>query len=191
MTRSTPAVDPTLGRAPPLPSTAAGGDAADPSASVMFSPAFALDGGRNIAFELSAGVSNNWLYAVIDLINDDTGGVVSFDTSIEYYAGTDSDGAWREGETTAREVIGPVPAGNYLLRVEGQHGGTGGVELTVVVRQGVFRARWFLLCLGVLAAGFAIAGLHASSVHRRRWRNSNLGAARASPSGGDDDDDDD
>ena len=187
-TRTAPAVDPTLGRAPPLPSTAAdpagGGDAADPNASAMFSSKFTLDGGRNVAFELSAGVSNNWLYAVIDLINDDTGDVVSFDKSIEYYAGNDADdGAWSEGTTTASEVLGPVPPGNYLLRVEGQHGGAGAVELTVVVRQGVFRAMWFVLCLGVLVVVFGIAGLRASGVHRRRWRNSNL---RATGGGGDD-----
>jgi len=195
--KSSSAIDPTLGVVPPLPSSAAdpaaGGDAADPNATVKFSSKFALDGGRNIAFELTAGVVNNWAYAVVDLINDDTGSVVSFDKSIEYYSGYDADGGWTEGSATASEVIGPVQAGSYLLRIEAQHGGVGGVELTVVVRQGVFRWTWFWLCFGVLALPFGIVGLHAASFRRRRWSTSNAGRSSTGPAAdrdsGDDDDD--
>lgn len=175
-------------------SAAGSGDPAEPGSGVQFSDAFALEGGRNVKFDLAANVRNNWLYTVVDLVNDETGNVVSFDTSIEYYDGVDSDGSWAEGSTHASEIIAPVERGNYVLRIEGQHGGTGTVDVAVVVRQGVFRWPWFWLAFGVLTVPFAIVALHAHAFHRRRWSNSNVGSRRAaaladhSDSGGSDDD---
>jgi hypothetical protein len=173
------------------------GSASDATGSVMFSPIFALEAGRNIAFELRAPVANNWMYAVIDLVNDDTGSVVSIEKSIEYYSGYD-DGAWSEGSTHETEVIGPVAAGNYVLRVEAQHGGTAPIALSVAVHQGVFRWSWFGLGLIVLMVPFAFAGWRAHSFNRQRWSNSSLRGAPPprddvsnEPNEGDDDDDDD
>lgn len=168
----------------------ASGDAAaaEPAGTVAFSDKFTLDGGRNVAFELSADVTNNWVYAALDLVNEDTGGVVSFDKSIEYYAGYDGGESWSEGARTAGEVIGPVEPGSYVLRVEAQHGGLGNVDLGVVVRQGVFRWLWFWVGLGVLAVPFAIVGLGAIGFRKRRWQNSSL--VKTATGGNDDDDDD-
>lgn len=176
-------VDPTLGVVPssdPATGPATGSDeaAAEPPGAVMFSNKFQLDGGRNIAFDLRAAVSNNWMYAALDLVNDDTGGVVSFDANIEYYSGYDSDGSWSEGSTTASQVIGPVEPGTYLLRVEAQHGGAGDLGLGVAIHQGVFRWLWFLVGLGVLAIPFGLVGINAAAFRRKRWENSNLGELR-------------
>ena len=186
-----PAFDPLAGL-PKLPidptsAPAAEGDAApaEPGNTVMFSDKFQLEGGRNVAFELSANVSNNWVYGAFDLVNDDTGGVVSFVKSIEYYSGYDGGESWDEGSRSATEVIGPVEPGTYVLRVEAQHGGLGSVELGVVVRQGVFRWLWFWIGLGALAVPFMIVGLGAIGFRKRRWSNSNLGGNQSS---GDDDD---
>jgi hypothetical protein len=142
-----------------------------------------------VRFDLSANVNDNWAYAALDLVNDQTGAVVSFDKSIEYYSGFDSDGSWSEGSRTADEVIGPVERGTYLLRVEAQHGGAGDVDLNITVRQGVFRWIWFWIALGVLAVPFGLVALHAFSFRKRRWQNSNLVAHPSFTSGGDDDDD--
>jgi hypothetical protein len=178
--------------------SAAGGAAAEATGTVLFSPKFQLDGGHNVAFALSSNVRNSWVYAALDLVNDDTGAVVSFEKSIEYYSGYDDGESWSEGSTTADEVIGPVAAGSYVLRVEAQNGGLGDIDLGVVIRQGVFRAFWFWLFLGILAIPFTIAGFHALAFRRRRWENSNAQAGvRAAPgrpdsdsdSDGDDDDD--
>jgi hypothetical protein len=188
-----PAFDPLAGlpRLPPDPSTSPPAPAepdappAEPGNTVMFSDKFQLEAGRNVAFELSANVTNNWVYAALDLVNDDTGSVVSVDKSIEYYAGSDGGDSWSEGSRSAQEVIGPVEAGTYVLRVEAQHGGLGNVDLGVVVRQGVFRWLWFWIGLGVLAVPFTIVGLGAVAFRKRRWQNSNVG--RTSSSGDDDD----
>jgi hypothetical protein len=163
---------------------------AEPAGTVAFSEPFQLDGGRNIRFELSADITNSWVYAALDLVNEDTGALVSVDTTIEYYAGSDGGEYWTEGSRTVDRVIGPVDAGRYVLRVEAQHGGPGGVDLAVVVRQGVFRGLWFVSFLGILTVPFLIVGIHALAFRKRRWENSNIGA-RASAShhnAGDDDD---
>ena len=163
------------------PSPLPGGDLAGAEAqgAVMFSDRFQLDGGRNVAFELSAGVDNNWLYAAVDLVEEATGKVVSFDASIEYYSGYDGGESWSEGSRTADQVIAPVDRGSYVLRVEAQHGGTGDVDLGVVVRQGVFRWLWFWIGLGVLGVPFTLVGFHAARFRARRWENSNVARSGA------------
>ena len=147
---------------------------ADPAASVMFSPPFALDAGQNIRVDLSANVNNNWVYVVVDLINDETGAVVSFDKAIEHYSGSDDEGAWSEGSQSDDVVLGPVSAGAYVLRIEGQHGGTNDVTLDVVVRQGVFRWPWFGLGFAAIALPFLVVSWRWSAFRKERWSNSNL-----------------
>jgi hypothetical protein len=140
----------------------------------MFSQPFHLDGGRNVQFQLTSNVTNDWVYAALDLVNQDTGGVVSFDKSLEYYAGYDDGESWSEGSRSESEVLGPVDAGNYLLRVEAQHGGTGDVALNVRIRQGVFRATWFWLSFVALMLPFLGVAAHAAAFRKRRWENSNI-----------------
>jgi uncharacterized protein DUF4178 len=167
--------------------TAADGTATEATGTVLFSQPFQLSSGRNIAFDLTASVNNNWVYAALDLVNEETGSVVSFDSNVEYYVGVDDGESWNEGSTHTREVIGPVEHGTYLLRVEGQHGGLGDVDLTVTVRQGVFRWVWFWIFFGALGTLFMIVGLHAARFRGRRWQNSNV-RPRPAPGQGDDDD---
>jgi hypothetical protein len=186
--RPAPSFDPLAG----LPSSSAtssspDGAAAPAEAAVAFSDRFRLEGGRNVAFRLSANVSNNWVYAALDLVNDDTGAVRSIDKSIEYYSGTDGGESWSEGSTTEQAVIGPVEPGNYVLRVEAQHGGPGDVDLGVEIRQGVFRAGTFWTMFGLFMVPFAFVGFHAISFRKRRWENSNVGARAGSSSSSSDD----
>lgn len=177
-----PAIDPTLGVVPSGDASGSGsGDAAaEPQGTVLFSDKFQLDGGRNVAFDLHAGVDNNWLYAALDLVQDDTGQVTSFDSNIEYYHGIDDGESWDEGARSTETVIGPVAPGGYVLRVEAMHGGLGDATLRVVVRQGVFRWSWFGIGLAVLGVPFLLVGLHARRFRARRWENSN---ARSAPAG--------
>jgi hypothetical protein len=189
-----PAVDPTLGVVPSA-ETGGGSAAAEPSepqGAVMFSDRFPLDGGRNVAIALDANVFNDWCYAAVDLVNEATGQVVSFDANLEYYAGIDDGESWSEGSHTTERVIGPVEPGSYVLRVEAQHGGGGDIQLSVLVRQGVFRGLWFWVGLGVLGVPFLIVGWHAARFRSRRWQNATVprSGARQTVTGGDDDDDD-
>jgi hypothetical protein len=164
-----PVVDPALGVVPD--GTTADGEA---PGGVMFSQPFHLDGGKNVAVRLSANLNNDWMYAAFDLVNDGTGGVITFDKSLEYYAGIDDGESWDEGSRTADEILAPLEPGDYTLRVEAQHGGTQPVTLRVSIRQGVFRWLWFALALGVLALPLLILAAHAASFRKKRWENSNL-----------------
>jgi Domain of unknown function (DUF4178) len=174
------------------PGAAAGsGASGDPPGAVTFSEPFRLEGGRNVAFDLSASLSNNWIHASLDLVNDDVGSLISFDQAFEYYSGVDGGESWSEGSERAREVIAPVAPGNYVLRIEAQHGGVGSVDLEVVVRQGVFRGLWFWIFLAILAVPFLAVAIHALAFRHKRWENSNVGARASSGSSDDSDSGDD
>jgi hypothetical protein len=155
----------------------------------MFSDKFQLEGGRNVAVALDANVYNNWCYAAVDLVHEATGQVVSVDANLEFYAGVDDGESWSEGSHTSEQVIAPVPSGDYVLRVEAQHGGSGDIRLRVRVHQGVFRGLWFWLGFVVLVVPFTVIGWRAARFRAKRWQNSNLSqsAARPHASGGNDD----
>jgi len=54
------------------------------------------------------------------------------------------------------------------------------VLLTITVRQGVFRGRYFVMALGLFCLPFVILGLLDFLFERARWENSNVGATRPS-----------
>jgi hypothetical protein len=160
------------------------GSAASPAPDqghVEFSEPFELDGKHNIEIEVRApSLSNNWAYVVVDLVNDATGKVIDLEAGLEYYHGYDDGESWSEGSTTKSEVIGPQPSGKYILRTEGQTGGTGEVPVSVTVRQGVFRGRYFAMALGLFCVPFLLVGLLDYLFEKKRWENSNCGKAPTS-----------
>jgi hypothetical protein len=165
---------------------------AEVPANVMFTDKFKLDGGKNIEIELSAMLSNAWAYVAVDLVNDKTGSVVSFDANMEQYSGVTEGESWSEGSGTASQVLGPTEAGEYVLRVESLHSATDPVALAITVRQDVFRTRYWLLAALFLGIPFGIIAIHAFSFRRKRWENSQLtrsGEGAHHAYSGDDDDD--
>jgi hypothetical protein len=157
------------GVAPPVEGTPA-----DPNApNIFFSPEFKIEADQNIEIGFNAALDNNWAYAVASLVNVTSGDLVTIDASMERYSGVEGGESWSEGSSTDREVIGPMPAGQYVLRLETQQGGAvGDVPMTVRVRQGIFRFRYLLLAMGVLGIPFLIFGVWSYSHEKRRWSNS-------------------
>lgn len=152
------------------------------SPNVFFSEPFALEGGKNIELGFRTNLSNNWAYTVASLVNVGSGDLVTVDASMESYSGVDDGEAWSEGKDYDTEVVGPVPAGQYVLRLESQHGAAAlDVPMTVRVRQGVFRWRYLGLALGVLGIPFLIFGIWGYSFEKRRWSNSNAGTMPKTP----------
>ena len=47
-----------------------------------------------------------------------------FSAAVEYYYGSDSDGAWSEGSNTTDEYLSAMPSGKYTMRSKrmGQYG---------------------------------------------------------------------
>lgn len=153
---------------------AAEATAAEAAATVAFSEKFRLEGGKNIELTLSAPLFNEWLYAAVDLVNEQTGGIVSFDKNLEQYSGVSDGEAWSEGSSTASQVLGPMEAGEYVLRVESQHGSSSPLSLSITVRQDVFRAGYWLLTALLLGFPFGIIAIHAHAFKKKRWENSQL-----------------
>ncbi len=152
----------------------------DTGSNIYFSEPFKLEANRNVELGFRTSLSNDWAYVVASLVNVSTGDVVTTDAAMEYYSGVEDGESWSEGNESATKVVSPVPAGDYALRLEMQHGAvTGDVPMTVRVRQGVFRARYLGLALGVLGIPFLVLGIYTYTFERRRWTNSSQGPSGA------------
>jgi Domain of unknown function (DUF4178) len=156
---------------------------------VHFSEPFELRAGQNIDLSFHAPLNNNWLYYVVDLVEEEQGGFLTFDGNLERYSGYDSDGtSWSEGSNSKSQTLGPVRAGTYVLRIEALQGGTTAlapeVALNVTVRQNVFQFFPVLVAFGILLVPGLLLWIGARSFEAKRWSNSAYGAE-------DDDDGDD
>jgi hypothetical protein len=129
-----------------IPRTIAPGS---PEAATFAGPFFVTSDG-NLQVKVQAPVSNSWLYLDGALINEETGAVDDFDVEVSYYYGSDSDGSWSEGGTTATRYISSVPPGRYLLRLEPQwEAGRPPTDYQLTVRSRV--PRFLYACLAMLA----------------------------------------
>src|ERR1041385_1309799 len=152
---------------------------------VFFSDPFQLEGRRNIEIVGQSPVQNTWVYLEGDLINDETGVVQSFPIDISYYQGVEDGEAWSEGGQTDSATTSSMPAGRYVLRLEGQwEKWSQPAVVSVRVEQNVTRGFNFLVALIVLSIGPVLMLIYHIGFERRRWSESMFG-------GGDDSDDDD
>lgn len=157
------------------------------TAQTVFSQSFEIKANRNVRITANASVSNSWADLDVDLINEQNNEVESVNVPIEYYSGSDSDGAWSEGGQTQDATLSSLPAGNYTLRVEGtwqifQQP----LPVTVKVEQSVTRGVNFWLAFVLLAILPFWALLRKWTFESRRWSESMFSA---SSSGSSDDSD--
>ena len=89
------------------------------SASVWLSEPFELKARQKISIEIKTDLNNTWLSLDGALIDETSGEVLPFEHEIEYYSGSDEDGAWSEGDRNNSKLIPAQPAGKYMLRLEG------------------------------------------------------------------------
>jgi hypothetical protein len=150
---------------------------------VFFSQPFTLKGGENIELRLSSPLANNWLYYVVDLVDEDKGGFVTFDGNLEYYSGYDGGESWSEGSPAKTQFLGPLPAGTYVARVEAMQGAPGDQPLNLTIRQNVFQIGWLGFALVALLIPGGLLWLGQRRFEKKRWENSAYGDS-------DDDDDD-
>jgi hypothetical protein len=159
------------------------GAGADNGPNVIFSDPIQLAGGQNVELSFRAPTLNNhWVYVAADLVNQATGDVLNLESSIEYYSGYDDGDSWSEGSHESSVVVGPQPAGSYVIRFEGQ---TDAPTATVDVqlRQGVFRFSHLGLAMLVLGIPLMFVGLVSYVHEKRRWENSTSGKPPFTPIG--------
>jgi uncharacterized Zn finger protein (UPF0148 family) len=151
---------------------------------VFFSQPFELAGRRNIKVIGESPVQNTWVYLEGDLINDETGVVQSFPIDISYYQGVEDGESWSEGGQSYSAYTSSMPAGRYVLRLEGQwEKWQQPAVVTIRIEQNVTRGFNLLIALIVLSVGPVIMIIYHIGFERRRWSESMFG-------GGDDSDDD-
>lgn len=152
---------------------------ANPAGHVFFSEPFKLKGGENIELQLSSPLNNNWLYYVVDLVDEAQSGFITFDGNLEYYSGYDGGEYWSEGSPHKTQFLGPLPAGSYVARVEVMHGGSLGtpidLPLNVTIRQNVFQVGWLGVALGALLVLGGFFWLSSRRFEKKRWENSAYG----------------
>lgn len=147
----------------------------------VFSKPFEVKGNRNVSITASANVSNSWADLDVDLINEQSQEVESINVPIEYYSGTDSDGAWTEGSQSTDAILSSLPAGKYTLRVEGTwEKWQEPVAVNVKVEQGVNRGVNFCCALVALALVPLFGLIRKWSFEASRWKDSMFGSSTSS-----------
>ncbi len=144
----------------------------------VFSRPFELRPGRNVRITANAPVNNSWADLDVDLVNDKSQEVESLNIPIEYYTGTDSDGAWSEGGQTQDATISSLPGGTYTLRIAGTwEKWQQSMPVTVKVEQGVNRGVNFLCALILLAVIPVLGLIRKASFEAKRWSESMFGSS--------------
>jgi len=148
------------------------------TAQTAFSQPFELKGNRNVRITASAPVNNSFADLDIDLINEQNNEVESVNVPIEYYQGSDSDGAWTEGGQTQDATLSSLPAGKYTLRVEGTwQNFQQPMPVTVKVEQNINRGVNFCLAFGVLALLPILGLIRKWMFESKRWSESMFSAS--------------
>jgi hypothetical protein len=138
-----------------------------------FSDAFFVQERGNLQVRVQAPVSNTWLYVSGALINEETGSVDEFDMELEYYFGSDSDGAWSEGSNEAVQYIPGVEPGRDVLRLEPQwEAGKTPPQYSLSVRSRV--PRFWHVFLALIALWFwpLVLGWKRMRFEFQRWSES-------------------
>lgn len=146
-------------------------------------PSFTVKKTSNILIHTFSQVSNNWTEVAYTLVNDETQKTYDMLTSVEYYFGTDSDGAWSEGGTSSRDYIASaVPAGTYHLLYEvdsgymtSVYGGTNSVLTGFEVIRDVASGGNLIWTFLLLLAFPLFTSLRQGSFESKRWSQSDMG----------------
>jgi hypothetical protein len=139
----------------------------------VFSQPFELKGNRNLRITANAPVSNSFADLDVDLINEQNNEIESVNIPIEYYSGSDSDGAWTEGAQTQDATLSSLPAGRYTMRVEGTwQNWQQPMPINVKVEQNVSRGVNFFCALIVLLIVPLLAIFRKLAFESSRWKDS-------------------
>jgi hypothetical protein len=145
---------------------------------IVFSQPFDIKPNSNVRITAGAQVDNSWANLDVDLINDQSQELESVTVPIEYYSGTDSDGAWTEGARTNDAILSSLPGGKYTLRVEGTwQNWQAQMPVTLKVEQNVNRGVNFLLALLLLAIVPVLGLVRKMSFEAGRWKDSMFGSS--------------
>jgi hypothetical protein len=141
----------------------------------QFTEPFTID--KKVPLEVGLdvpGLSNDWLAVQLDLVNEDTGEVISVSPEASYYAGVDDGESWSEGSRSQTKQTAEVDPGKYVLRAtpgfEGTSVAARPYSVTVKGDSGVGLCCPFFVFL-LLFAGPLVTAWRSSSFETRRWND--------------------
>ncbi len=148
------------------------------TAQTIFTQPFELKGNRNVRVTANTpGLNNNWVELDADLVKDRNNEVESVPINIEYYQGSDSDGAWTEGKKEEDAILSSLPGGTYSLRIAGSWGNwQQPLPLQVKIEQNVTRGVNFCCAFVVLAILPLLALFRKFTFESKRWSESMFGS---------------
>lgn len=151
---------------------------------IAFSEPFELKANRNVQISASAPVDNSFVELDVDLINEQSQEVEGVTIPIEYYHGTDSDGAWTEGGQSQDATVSALPGGKYTLRIEGTwQNSTQPMPVNVRVEQNVMRGVNFICALIALVIVPVVGLFRKVSFESARWKDSMFGSSSSGSDG--------
>ena len=147
----------------------------DPAAAVetaFVTDPFTLRAPGSIELAIDTDVHNSWVSFDLALVNAGTGTALNVAREISEYSGTDPDGAWTEGQASARILMPRIDAGEYYLRVEPEGEAGRPVSYTLRIRRDVMSLMPYGVALLLLTIGPVWTAVRASSFEGRRWQES-------------------
>ena len=128
----------------------------------------------NLAFDISAPVSNSWFELGITLVNANTGEEFTLEQGIEYYSGYEGGESWSEGRNAETAYLSSIPAGTYFMNLTASCDPSHKVndfQLRVTNDVPMARNMWLIIAfIAIWPFGKALLGRY---YERERWRHSN------------------
>ncbi len=147
----------------------------------LVTPAFDVPGAAdNLQVKIESPLTNDWMEASVDMIDEGTGKRYEFEQGVEYYSGTDSDGSWTEGSRQSDLVLSSVPGGRYHLVIHPT--GSGVVsqkEFSISLHRGVAIWSNFFIAFLLLAIYPLCVCMKNRSFEAKRWAESDLSPTTA------------
>lgn len=145
---------------------------------VVFSKPFELKGNRNVRITASAAVNNAAVDLDVDLINEQNQEVESVNIPVSYYQGVEDGESWTEGSQNSDATLSSLPAGKYMLRVEGTlENVQQSLPVSVKVEQNVNRGVNFCCALIVLIIVPVLGLIRKFTFESARWKDSMFGSS--------------
>lgn len=133
---------------------------------------FELAGRRsNVRIDIDTDLSNRWGYFNMALISEETGQALNFGREVSYYFGSDSDGAWSEGNKRDEVFLPSVESGRYYLLVDPETDASQ-ISYSIRVSRDVPRASYLLWTMLLLAVPPLLFWYRKRTFEYHRWLES-------------------
>jgi hypothetical protein len=138
---------------------------------VFVTTPFVLEGGQqSLTVKVKAPVDNDWFYADLTLVNENTGLQYNFSKEVGYYHGYTDGESWHEGSLVGEAFLSQIPGGTYHLVIYPEFSVADTFDVTVI-RDVSAPSNMFITILGLLIFPVAYF-IYKHNRERSRWRES-------------------